>query len=111
MALQPAERETVFLTSDEEKYFIIQTSQRKFVTQLEKNAAAEILEDFKFEGTRFLRVKLPLNAVGFRYPAGKREVEAKRVMKANRCKGTRADGNPCQAIAQKDTGYCRKHSP
>ncbi len=110
MALTAAERETVVLMNDADKFIIINTSQRKMVTVLERNAAAEILSDTTFEGTRFLEVKLPLNAFGIRNPKGKRNVEAKRVMKAAKCGADTASGKPCGRIARKDTGKCPVHS-
>lgn len=110
MALTAAERETILNMNDEDDFLIIQTSQRKWVTALERNAAAEILSDFTHEGTRFLEVKLPLNAFGLRNPKGKRETVAKRTIKAAKCSAVAANGKPCQRIARKDTGKCPAHS-
>lgn len=111
MALEAAERETVITMSDADDFIHVQTSQRKWITKIEKNAAAEILEDFTFEKTRFITAKLPINAlINFRNVAGQRDVPAKRQMKAAKCSATAASGKPCGRIARKDTGKCPAHS-
>jgi hypothetical protein len=109
MALTAAERETVITFNDEDDFVHIQTAQRRIVTQVTRNKAAEILEDTTFEGTRMVTAKLPLNAITIRNIAGKRTANARKVRGAT-CKGTKADGKPCGRIARKDTGFCPAHS-
>jgi hypothetical protein len=113
MALTAAERETIISTSDEDKFFVVQTSQRKVVTKLLRNKASEIIEDYTFEGTRFLTVKLPLQAISFRSPRGVKSntmAAPKRKITAATCSATTAAGTPCMRIAKKDTGKCPAHS-
>jgi heme exporter protein D len=64
--LTPPERETVLLTSDADDHYDIWTAQRKVITKLKKNPAAELLEEGSYGTTVWARFKLPANLVSFR---------------------------------------------
>jgi hypothetical protein len=74
MSLTAPERETVLTMNDEDDHAEIWTAQRPIITKLKKNAAAELLEEGKFEGSAWARFRLPAYLVSFRSSKVKREL-------------------------------------
>jgi len=113
MSLTALERETVISTSDDDDFWLINTCQRRMVTQLLKNPSAEIVEDYTHSGSRFITAKLPANGITVR--KGSRKVSGaktkrKRVMtNTATCAGIKSDGSKCGSVTLGDTGFCRHH--
>lgn len=68
MSLTPGERETVINYNDGEDIAYIYTAQRKVITRLRRNVAAELVEEGEFEGSVWARFRLPARLVSFRAP-------------------------------------------
>ncbi len=66
MSLNAPERETVITFSDEDDTATIHTHQRKIITKLKNNPAAELIEDISFDGTAGAVFEIPANLISFR---------------------------------------------
>jgi hypothetical protein len=88
-SLTAPERETVIVLNDEDGYAEITTHQRSWVTRLNKNPAAEHLEDLTYGSTAGARFQIPAKLVSVRTkrPALSDEEKARR---AERLNATRA---------------------
>ena len=65
MSLTAPERETVITFSDEDDTATIHTHQRRIITKLKINAAAEMVEDISFDGTVGAVFEVPVWAISF----------------------------------------------
>jgi hypothetical protein len=65
MSLTAPERETVITFSDEDSTATAHTHQRKLITKLKNNPAAELVEDISFDGTAGAVFELPTWAISF----------------------------------------------
>ena len=65
MSLTAPERETVITFSDEDDTATIHTHQRRIITKLKNNAAAEMVEDISFDGTAGAVFEVPVWAISF----------------------------------------------
>ena len=65
MSLTAAERETVITFSDEDDTAMVHTHQRRIITKLKNNPAAELVEDISFDGTAGAVFELPVWAISF----------------------------------------------
>jgi hypothetical protein len=65
-SLTASERETVVLMDDESDMAIVTTWQRRIITKLEKNPAAEKLWDQRLGTSRGAQFRLPANLISFR---------------------------------------------
>ena len=65
MSLTAPERETVITFSDEDDTATIHTHQRRIITKLKNNPAAELIEDISFDGTAGAVFELPVWAISF----------------------------------------------
>lgn len=116
--LTAAERETVIISSDAAKYWIVSTHQKSKLTQLEKmvaNGNAKKLEDITFGSQAGGVYQIPLNMVTLRNPKPKDGMIRKSTRSTGRgrptaahCKGKTVAGNACKALAGPN-GYCFKH--
>jgi hypothetical protein len=66
MSLTAPERETVITFSDDTDTATIHTHQRKIITKLKNNPAAELIEDISFDGTGGAVFELPADLISFR---------------------------------------------
>jgi len=74
MSLTAPERETVITFSDDDDTARVHTHQRKIITKLKNNPAAEQIEDISFDGTAGAVFELPADLVSFR--SQKRELSS-----------------------------------
>ena len=65
MSLTAPERETVISFSDEGDTATVHTHQRRIITKLKNNPAAELIEDLSFDGTAGAVFELPSWAISF----------------------------------------------
>lgn len=65
-SLTAPERETVILLNDEDDFAEITTHQRKWLTKLRKNPAAEEIEDLRHGSTTGARFRIPAKLVSVR---------------------------------------------
>lgn len=65
MSLTAPERETVITFSDADDTATVHTHQRKIITKLKNNPAAELVEDISFDGTAGAIFRLPVWAISF----------------------------------------------
>ncbi len=65
MSLTAPERETVINFSDEDDTATIHTHQRRIITKLKNNPAAELIEDISFDGTAGAVFEVPVWAISF----------------------------------------------
>ena len=65
MSLTAPERETVITFSDEDDTATVHTHQRRIITKLKNNPAAELIEDVSFDGTTGAVFELPVWAISF----------------------------------------------
>ena len=65
MSLTAPERETVITFSDEDDTATVHTHQRRIITKLKNNPAAELIEDISFDGTAGAVFELPVWAISF----------------------------------------------
>jgi len=65
MSLTAPERETVITFSDEDDTATIHTHQRRIITKLKNNPAAELIEDISIDGTVGAVFELPVWAISF----------------------------------------------
>jgi hypothetical protein len=73
LSLTAPERETVITFSDADDTATVHTHQRKIITKLKSNPAAELVEDISFDGTAGAVFELPADLVSFRSQRVKRE--------------------------------------
>ena len=66
MSLTAPERETVITFSDEDDTAKIHTHQRRIITKLKNNPAAELIEDISCDGTAGAVFELPADLISFR---------------------------------------------
>jgi hypothetical protein len=66
MSLTAAERETVITFSDEDDTALIHTHQRRIITKLRNNQAAELVEDISHDGTAGAVIEIPADLISFR---------------------------------------------
>lgn len=116
MGLNAAERETTLTIDDAEQMWLVSSFRRADITRLKKNPDLIIEEEGTFEGTPFLRGKLPMGGIAIRAKSAgtiKRTSTTKKPtgMPANaqKCGYPKANGEPCGAIASKETGRCPRH--
>lgn len=74
MSLTECERETVIGWSDGEELARIFTAQRKVITRLKNNPAAELIEEGMHEGSAWARFTIPAELVSFRSGRVRREL-------------------------------------
>jgi hypothetical protein len=65
LSLTAPERETVIGFSDEDGMATVHTHQRRIITKLKNNPAAELIEDISFDGTAGAVFELPVWAISF----------------------------------------------
>jgi hypothetical protein len=65
LSLTAPERETVITFSDEDDTARIHTHQRRIITKLQNNPAAELVERIDFDGTAGAVFELPVWAISF----------------------------------------------
>jgi hypothetical protein len=65
MSLTAPERETVVTFSDENDTATVYTHQRRIITKLKNNPAAELIEDISFDGTAGAVFEMPVWAISF----------------------------------------------
>lgn len=66
MSLTAPERETVITFSDEGDTATVHTHQRRIITKLKNNPAAELVEDITFDGTAGAVFEIPADLISFR---------------------------------------------
>ena len=66
MSLTAPERETVITFSDEDDTATIRTHQRRVITKVKNNPAAELIEDNSFDGTAGAVFEIPADLITFR---------------------------------------------
>jgi hypothetical protein len=66
LSLTAPERETVITFSDEDDTATVHTHQRRIITKLRNNPAAELVEDISFDGTAGAVFELPADLISFR---------------------------------------------
>jgi hypothetical protein len=66
MSLTGPERETVITFSDEDDTATVHPHQRRIITKLKNNPAAELIEDISFDGTAGAVFEIPADLVSFR---------------------------------------------
>jgi hypothetical protein len=72
MSLTAPERETVITFSDEGDTATVHTHQRRIITKLQNNPAAELVERIDFDGTAGAVFELPADLITFR--SGRRKL-------------------------------------
>ena len=65
-SLTAPERETVVLMDDDSDFAVVTTWQRRIITKLEKNPAAEKLWEQRLGTSRGAQFRLPSNLISFR---------------------------------------------
>ena len=65
MSLSAPERETVITFSDADDTATVHTHQRRIITKLRNNPAAEMVGDISFDGTAGAVFELPVWAISF----------------------------------------------
>jgi hypothetical protein len=65
LSLTAPERETVITFSDEDETATVHTHQRRIITKLSNNPAAELVERIDFDGTAGAVFELPVWAISF----------------------------------------------
>jgi hypothetical protein len=83
LSLTAPERETVITFSDEEDTATIHTHQRRIITKLRNNPAAELVEDVSFDGTAGAVFEIPVDLISFRSSRRKLSPEQARAAAAN----------------------------
>lgn len=79
MSLTAAERETIITFSDDNQTAHVHTAQRRIITKLDRNPAANLVKRGEFEGTAFAEFTIPADLISFRSARRKRELtEAER---------------------------------
>jgi hypothetical protein len=73
MSLTAPERETVITLSDADDTATVHTHQRRIITKLKNNPAAELIQDISFDGTPGAVFELPADRISFRGPRRNRE--------------------------------------
>jgi hypothetical protein len=73
MSLTAPERETVITFSDADDMATVHTHQRRIITKLKNNPAAELIEDISFDVTPGAVFELPAHRISFRGPKRQRE--------------------------------------
>jgi hypothetical protein len=76
MSLTAEERETIVGMCDARDVAEVWTSQRRVITRLRRNPAAELTGEGEFEGTSWATFRIPARLVSFRAPRGKASPEA-----------------------------------
>jgi hypothetical protein len=67
LSLTAPERETVITFSDADDTATVHTHQRRIITKLRNNPAAELVEDISFDGTAGAAVfEIPADLISFR---------------------------------------------
>jgi hypothetical protein len=66
VSLTAPERETVITFSDEDDTATIHTHQRRIITKLKNNPAANQIEDISFDGTAGAIFEMPADLISFR---------------------------------------------
>jgi hypothetical protein len=91
MPLTAPERETVITFSDDWDTAHIYTAQRRVITRLKKNPAANLIEEGSFEGSPWARFEIASSLVSFRSTRVRRELtEEQRAAAADRMRRVRA---------------------
>ena len=72
LSLTAAERETVITFSDEDDTATVHTHQRRIITKLRNNPAAELVEDITYDGTAGAVFEIPADLISFR--SGRRKL-------------------------------------
>jgi len=90
MSLTPPERETVITFSDEDEIATVHTHQRKVITKLRNNPAAEQIEDISFQGTAGAVFEIPADRISFRGPKTKRKMSSAQAAALKKMQATRA---------------------
>lgn len=80
MSQTAPERETVITFSDEDDTATVHTHQRRIITKLKNNPAAELIEGISFDGTAGAVCELPADLISFRSArrTGRKLTEAQR---------------------------------
>jgi hypothetical protein len=74
MSLTAPERETVITFSDDSDTATVHTHERRIITKLRNNPAAELVEDISFDGTAGAVFEMPADLISFR--SGRRKLSA-----------------------------------
>ena len=90
MSLTAPERETVITFSDEDGTASVHTHQRRIITKLKNNPAAEQIEDISFDGTAGAVFELPADLISFRSRRRKLNPEQAQAAAANLDRARRA---------------------
>lgn len=91
MSLTGYERETIIGMNDDDGQALIWTAQRKVITRLKNNPAAELIEEGTHDGSAWARFTIPAELVSFRSGKVRRELTAEqRQAAAERLRHARA---------------------
>jgi hypothetical protein len=88
LSLTALERETVITLNDEEGFAEIYTSQRPWITRLSKNPSAELLEEGRFEGSKWAKYKVPKGLISVRAKSRKGQIARPGLKPPSRISGT-----------------------
>jgi len=83
LSLTAPERETVITLPDADDTATIHTHQRRIITKLMNNPAAELIERIDFDGTAGAVFEIPADLISFRSGRRKLSPEAARAAAAN----------------------------
>jgi hypothetical protein len=90
VSLTAPERETVITFSDESETATVHTHQRRIITKLRNNPAAELIEDISFDGTAGAVFEIPADLISFRSARRKLSPEQAQAAAANLGRARRA---------------------
>jgi hypothetical protein len=90
LSLTAPERETVITFSDADETATVHTHQRRIMTKLGNNPAAELIEDLTFDGTAGAVFEIPADLITFRSARRKLSPEHARAAAANLDRARRA---------------------
>ena len=90
MSLTAPERETVITFSDEDDTATIHTHQRRIITKLMNNPAAELVERIEFDGTAGAVFEIPADLISFRSGRRKLSPEQAKAAAGNLSRARRA---------------------
>jgi hypothetical protein len=111
-SLTAAERETIFVLTDDTREWIVSSSIRRDITKLKANPAFRITDEGVHGDTPYIEGVLPMNGLTIRKSAGRKASgESKRGshLRKNTCAHTKENGESCGMVAKKGSEFCRWH--
>lgn len=111
-SLTAAERETIFVLTDDTREWLVSSSIRRDINKLKQNPNFVIIEEGSHGDTPYIEGRLPMNGLTIR-KGGKRAApkgDAPKRLRGKTCSHVKENGESCGMVAKKGTDFCRWHS-